>query len=116
MHEFSVVQRLLAQVESLVDSEADCVAEIEIRIGPLSGVESLLVQSAFESLRSESCACDASLTIRETPLIAVCVDCDQKNDIEDFIFRCHHCQSQDLQVIDGDKIELVSVTVNQESA
>ena len=124
MHEMSIVRSLLRQVESLLnddgvhhgDTELDdegfrTVSEIELRIGPLSGVEKVLLESAFETLSINTRFHDACLVIRESPLIAVCVECHQESVLENFIFRCHQCGSSEVQVTDGDEIELVSVTI-----
>jgi hypothetical protein len=52
MHEESLVRSLLHQVEDLArQHHATEVDDIEVEIGPLSGVESLLVQEAFERLK-----------------------------------------------------------------
>ncbi len=69
MHERSLVRSLLKQVQQLcTEHAASEVAEIEVEIGPLSGVEPLLVREAFDMLSKDSVGGAAQLMIREIPL------------------------------------------------
>ena len=66
MHEFSLVRSLLEQVGRIVTSQGGRAAvEVRVEIGPLSGVEPLLVKAAFAQL-----AGDGTLIIDEVPLTA----------------------------------------------
>ena len=66
MHEVSLVRSLLEQVDRVVTSQGGRAAvEVCVEIGPLSGVEPLLVKEAFTQL-----AGDGTLIIDEVPLTA----------------------------------------------
>ena len=68
MHEFSLVRSLLEQVDRLVIEQGGRAAvEVRVEIGPLSGVEPLLVKAAFTQLNG-----DATLIIDEVPLTTRC--------------------------------------------
>ena len=62
MHEESLIRSLLRQVDQLKQIHQGLeVEEIEVEVGPLSGVEPLLLKDAFERLKSESSSSKARL-------------------------------------------------------
>lgn len=113
MHEMSLVKSLLAQVQSIVTNNgAESANEVLIEIGPLSGVETELVQSAFaQATQAENV--EMKLLIDNVPLMVRCRECQHESRLDDFVFRCLACHSGCVQVIRGDEVRLVSVTLNE---
>lgn len=108
MHEVSLVRSLLEQVDRIVTSQGGRAAvEVRVEIGPLSGVEPLLVKEAFAQL-----AGDGTLIIDEVPLIARCHSCHVEFELESFRFVCPHCDNRETSVVRGDAFRLMSVTVD----
>ena len=113
MHEVSLVRSLLEQVDRVVTSQGGRAAvEVRVEIGPLSGVEPLLVKAAFTELAGDSSAGDATLIIDEVPLTARCQSCHAEFELEHFRFVCPHCDSRNTSVVRGDAFRLMSVTVD----
>lgn len=116
MHETSLVQSLLSQVAAVVADHADCRVEtIRVEIGPLSGVEPLLIQSAFERLQVESSCREAELVIESVPLTCRCRDCEAEFELAGFRFQCPECGSSTVQVLRGDEFRLIDVTIADDS-
>jgi len=119
MHERSLVQALIRQVEEVVreerssDTKQPRITEVCVAIGPLSGVEPVLVQNAFQQLKTGSRLAEACLKMDETPLQASCRDCGALCTIESFQFVCSVCRSRSLQVVSGDEFKLLAVTVDE---
>jgi hydrogenase nickel incorporation protein HypA/HybF len=114
MHEQSLVRSLLNQARQIaVEHGSDTVTEIEVEIGPLSGVEPSLVESAFALLQPGSCAEGGKLTIHQVPLRIRCESCELESDLQGFRFRCPACESGSVRVLRGDAFRLLSVTVEQ---
>jgi hydrogenase nickel incorporation protein HypA/HybF len=116
MHEISLVRSLIRQVEALVSEQGGTATEIEVSIGPLSGVEPLLVQSAFAQLAPKSRIAGASLRIEETELCAICRDCGNTFSVESFRFLCPACDSRAVEVTSGDGFRLERISVTDDSA
>lgn len=115
MHEGSLVQSLLDQVARLLaEHRGSAVEEIRVEIGPLSGVEPLLVRSAFDRLAPGTAADGARLTLEEVPLTARCKECRQEIEIRDFRFHCPLCGATHVEVIRGDAFRLLDVTITQD--
>lgn len=108
MHEVSLVRSLLEQVDRIVTSQGGRAAvEVRVEIGPLSGVEPLLVKEAFVQL-----AGNGTLIIDEVPLTARCDSCHTEFEVESFRFVCPRCDSRETCVVRGDAFRLMSVTVD----
>lgn len=118
MHEASLVKALLRQVSQVAaDHGVSCVDEIRVQIGPLAGVEPLLLQSAFERIAPQTVAAAARLLIQEVPLEGCCQACSREFEVLGFRFVCPGCQSGSVLVIRGDALVLESVafSVNEPS-
>ncbi|MGB7344715.1 MAG: hydrogenase maturation nickel metallochaperone HypA [Pirellulaceae bacterium] len=113
----SLVKSLLSQVDAiLADNGADAADEIAVEIGPLSGVETELVQSAFEQLTNHPNRPSPRLIINQVPLVVTCRECHQESELGEFVFRCGLCNSGRVQVIRGDEFRLLTVTFNESTA
>jgi hydrogenase nickel incorporation protein HypA/HybF len=114
MHEVSLVRQLLNQVAAVAAEHGGAqVEEFLIEIGPLSGVEPLLVRSAYEQLTAGSADPPAKLLIDEVPLEGVCDCCNRPFVVDRFRFICPQCGSSQVRVVRGDECRLVSVTIHE---
>ena len=113
MHERSLVQALIRQVAQVVAANGGGrVVEVRVQVGPLSGVEPLLLRSAFELCSPTTCAACSKLVLDDVPLTAVCEECDHTFELIDYRFRCPRCEAQSVRVTQGDNFQLVSVTMS----
>ena len=81
MHEFSVCQGLLIQVEQVVAQHgARGATAIRLQIGPLSGVEPHLLEQAFPLASAGSCAEGAELSWESLPLRVHCRSCGAESE------------------------------------
>lgn len=105
MHEYSIVQALLTQVEGRARTHgASRVARLHLRIGELSGVEIDLLESAFETFRERTVCAGAELTIRPVPATWSCPECGRCFE-RGQILRCAACE-RPAQLTAGDEIFL----------
>ncbi len=117
MHEYSLVQALLRQVEGLMrEQQAQRVATIKVSVGDFSGVEPELFQLAFETLVDDTPARGADLKLERVALESKCRDCGREFEIDRFRFQCPHCASGDLMILRGEELVLESVTLEQDEA
>ena len=111
MHEQSLIKSLLTKVDAIRrQHDAEHVTEVRVEVGPLSGVEPLLLTNAFEQFAPASTAIGATLVIDEVSLLARCDLCSCEFELSDFIFRCPTCNGN-VKVLRGDEVQLVSVSL-----
>ena len=113
MHELSVCQSLLAQVDAIaLQQQASRVTCITLQIGPLSGVEPALLQQAFTLARAGGVASQAALVIESLPIRVQCERCGQQSEATPNRLLCGHCGDYHTRLISGDEMLLASVELD----
>jgi len=110
MHELSVCLSILDQVRSIAaERNADRVQRIELRIGPLSGVEADLLRSAWPLASAGTIAVDADLLIDEADIVVRCGTCKAETPAIANRLVCGECGDFRTTVISGDEMILQRV-------
>ncbi len=110
MHETSLARSLLRQVAEISDAHAHAqVSEVRVEMGPLAGVEPVLLTAAFERLAADWGLERASLRIDHTPLEAHCTFCEATFAVAGFRFVCPRCAGTQCRVVRGEGLILESV-------
>ncbi|MCA9102592.1 MAG: hydrogenase maturation nickel metallochaperone HypA [Planctomycetales bacterium] len=110
MHETSLVQALIRQVERLMaDHDAVRVTEVSVSVGEFSGVDAELMQFAFLREIEGTALRDARLTLAAVPLEARCVACGHLFAVGGFRFECPRCESRHIEVVRGEEMVLETV-------
>ena len=110
MHELSVCQALLEQVQEVASSHgARAVSRIVLQIGPLAGVEPQLLRQAFPIARAGTVAETADLHIEALPIRVRCSQCGAETDAAVNRLVCGRCGDWHTQLLSGDELLLASV-------
>lgn len=105
MHEYSIIQALVARVEQEVHAYPGAqVRRLWVRIGELSGVEIDLLATAYETFRAKTVVADAELEIRRVPASWACSSCAQPLE-RGALLRCPRC-GKPAKLKEGDEINL----------
>ena len=117
MHELSVCQSILSQLESIAaEHQATSIAIVSLQIGPLSGVEAPLLENAWTIARSGTVADQATLEIEQMPIIIRCSSCGKESEARANKMICGHCGEWRTQLISGDEMLLRSIELDKESS
>jgi hydrogenase nickel incorporation protein HypA/HybF len=112
MHELSVCQALIGQVEKLArEQDATRVVSIVIAVGPLSGVEPDLVQHAYPLAAAGTLAEHATLTIETVPVRVRCRACGAETAAEVNRIVCGACGDWQVEVTAGEELLLKRVEI-----
>jgi hydrogenase nickel incorporation protein HypA/HybF len=115
MHELSLCQALLGQVEAVAQQHrSEGVTRIVLQIGPLAGVEPRLLQEAFPVACAGSVAANAELTIEPLPIRVRCTRCGAESEASANRLLCGACGDWRTQLISGDEMVLASVEMIRE--
>lgn len=110
MHEMSLARTLWNQVHKVWSERSECeIAQVDVESGPLSGVEPLLLLTAFDQLTMAETGNAIPLVIHEVPLTANCYDCGCDVPLENFRFTCPRCGGRRLTETQGDCLKLLSI-------
>jgi len=117
MHELSVCQALVGQLEALAQQQrAIRVLNVLVGIGPLSGIEPALLRQAFPLAAAGTLAQEAELTIEDRPVRVHCLQCGQDSDASVNRLLCGHCGDWRTELLSGDELMLVQVEFMRERA
>lgn len=112
MHELSVCQGLIRQVEKIAaQNQALSVDRILLKVGPLSGVEPELLKHAFTIAREGTVAAEASLEIEEGAVKVKCRQCGGSGEVTVNRLLCPDCGDWQVDVTEGEEMLLLSLDI-----
>jgi len=115
MHELSMAQALIEQVEKIQAREnAGAVVSITVNIGALSGVDREAFEFAFPLAAADTPLAGAALVIVETPAEATCGECGAKSNPGLSGMRCGACGSHQIRITAGRDFLIQSIEVKGE--
>jgi hydrogenase nickel incorporation protein HypA/HybF len=108
VHEWSIVQTLLSEVERHTRARgARAVLRLHLRVGALSGVEISLLETAWETFRDRTCCEGAALEVERVPARWCCPRCRIEL-ATGGLLRCGACGGA-AQLESGDEIVLARI-------
>ena len=114
MHELAICQALIDAVTAIAnDEEANLVSEIYVSIGPLSGIESALLENAFPIAAAGTVASTATLHLHEEPMKVLCENCGAETEVAANRLVCGSCENWRTKVISGDALLLQRVCLDR---
>ena len=115
MHELAIVEALIDQVQQEL-ARADHqgrVLRVELSIGRLSGVCCDSIRFAFSLLSPGTCVENAEIEIEEPKAVCHCRTCHVRQEIDDLVFQCPQCGSDDIVIESGRELMLQSIDVEE---
>ncbi len=110
MHEYSVVQALLQQIDDIAkENDATRITKIVTKIGVMSGIETHLLEVAFNTFKEKTICDSAEFIINVQALTIRCRACQAVSELEKIHYCCQECASTDVEVIDGEEMFLMSL-------
>ena len=110
LHEYSVVQSLLEQIEDLAkENKTTKIVKIITKIGVMSGIEPHLLEIAFNTFKEKTICDKAEFIMNIQPLVIECNECAQVSELEKIYYCCQTCKSTNVKVIDGEDMFLMSL-------
>ncbi len=115
MHELSIVEALIEQVEREVADAGQTgrISRLELVIGKLSGVSCDAVRFAFELLSADTPLEGAEVHIAEPPAVCVCRDCNERTEIDQLVIECPECESRNIAIEGGRELLLQSIEIEE---
>jgi len=114
MHELSVCQALIGHVQDVArEHQATAVKTVNVRIGPLSGVEPDLLVQAFPLAAAGTVAEAAQLVIESLPIRVRCDTCGAETAAAANRLLCGACGDWHTRLVSGDEMLLASVELTK---
>ena len=117
MHEMSVCLALINEVERIAaERNAGSVSRIEVGIGPLSGVEAVLLDRAFPLAAAGTSAEHAELVIETTDIVVHCSQCGEESAARANRLLCDACGDYRTRILSGEEMILQRVELDASPA
>ncbi len=116
MHEASIAQSLLDQVEAVMAGPAfegvtGRLVRVHVRVGRMTAVVPDVLRFMWAAMVDATPLEGVVLEIEEVPIRARCRGCDTVREYVDIGFVCSTCGSSDVEVTSGRELHLVSLEV-----
>ncbi len=116
MHERALAVSILRQVSAARDERRlNRIRAVTIQLGAFSGVEPVLLKSAFEEQSQPLLGAFAELQIETAELVAECESCAVCFEVVQFRFHCPHCGNEQVRITRGEELMLLSITADTSS-
>ncbi|MBL8146223.1 MAG: hydrogenase maturation nickel metallochaperone HypA [Anaerolineae bacterium] len=117
MHELSLAESLIEQVERAVEAAGGGhVTALQLSIGALAGVDAAALRFGFDVAAQGTRLDGATLDITLLPVIIHCPSCDAGVELPDIQhFRCPRCGTPSLDVRQGRELTIETVEVLDET-
>ena len=110
MHELSVCQGLMRQVERIAkENGASSVDRVVLKVGPLAGVEPALLRQAFTIAREGTVAAAAELELQGGAVRVRCRQCKGAGEAVANRLVCPDCGDWRVDVVEGEELMLMSL-------
>ena len=109
MHELAICQALVSQVEGIASPRSAWVRRVCIGIGPLSGIEPQLLQSAYPLACAGTRAEGSHLAIERTDVRVRCRGCGANTIAAPNRLLCGSCGDWHTDLLAGDELLLLRV-------
>lgn len=115
MHEVSLVRNIFRTLEDeFSPEELARLNEIELKIGELSNVQPLLMQSAFDAVvEAENRFTGVKLTIHFMPIKIQCEICGDITTVKNYVFKCSNGHPT-RNIIQGEELLIEKVHFEDE--
>ena len=115
MHELSIAQALLEQVEATATKEqAIRVVKVVIAVGALSGVEPEALRAIFPLVAEGTAAAGAELCIEKVAACVTCRACGLAAQTDATFIGCATCGSRDVELSAGRELNIKSIELEVE--
>jgi hydrogenase nickel incorporation protein HypA/HybF len=112
MHELSICQALISQVEDIIRQRPGRIERVRLGIGPLSGVEPRLLEDAYPLACAGTCAEGSQLVIEPRSIRVRCRGCGAASDAAPNCLLCAACGDWQTDLVSGDELLLLQIELD----
>ena len=110
MHELKIAEELVQIIIQVAESEKlKKVTKVNIQFGKMIMIVPDIFQFVFESAVKGTIAKKAKLSLEILPVKIACNKCKEETVIDDLLFVCPYCGSNNLEIVQGRETIIESI-------
>lgn len=110
MHEFSIIENILAIIEEIAENEKlTSISKVTLLIGKMRQIVPDTMSFAFEAAAKDTIAGSATLEMEFVPIKIHCNDCSNEFIVNNHTYVCERCGSTDLSVLEGQELIIKNI-------
>jgi hydrogenase nickel incorporation protein HypA/HybF len=115
MHELSIIQSLIPQIEEYITgNKCKKVNKIYLEVGVMSGVIADALEFAYDICSKGTKIEGAELLIKTVPVTASCKQCHSEFEVQNYCFSCPQCTGTELDMISGNELRIKHIEVEED--
>ncbi len=115
MHELAIAENIVTAVlAEMARRRISRIRAIGLRIGDLTDVVPEALEFGFEAITKDTDLEKTELKIEHIPLKGRCNSCRQEFPLERYLFICPECGSHDVDVIEGQELDIAFLEVDDD--
>jgi hydrogenase nickel incorporation protein HypA/HybF len=112
MHELAIAESIVNTVLKEAEKQAfPKVISVAVRIGALTDIVPDSLQFGFDTIIIDTPIAGATLKIESIPVKGKCRACQKDFEVEEYIFVCPNCFSGDIEVMQGQELEIAYIEI-----
>ncbi len=113
MHETGIAMSILeTAVKTAKDNGANKINNVAVRVGKMSAIDEASLRFAFDALKEDTMAKEASFEYIAVPLVGKCEDCGYESEMDNYFVLCPKCNSGRVTILSGDELEIAYIDVD----
>jgi hydrogenase nickel incorporation protein HypA/HybF len=88
------------------------ITKVIVKIGVMSGVETDLLQTAFDTFKEDTICEGRKFVINIQKVVIKCRKCNTKSELKELEYCCPQCKSIEVDVIEGEDMYLMSLEMD----
>jgi hydrogenase nickel incorporation protein HypA/HybF len=114
MHELALAESIVNIVKSEMKKYPGSKAlKVAIKLGALHEIVPDALQFGFDTMTIDTSLAGARLEIEKVPILGKCRSCGREFEIEEYIFICPQCYAGDIEMTQGDILEISHIEIEQ---
>lgn len=110
MHEMSLIQSLVSQLEIIVEqNKLTRITKVVLQLGDFRQCVPEILEFAFATLTEGAKAEGAKLVIEHLPIKMECLSCGQIFVVTRHVYFCPHCKETQLKLLSGKEFILEKI-------
>ncbi|MCX8037582.1 MAG: hydrogenase maturation nickel metallochaperone HypA [Candidatus Sumerlaeia bacterium] len=113
MHEYTIAEALVGQIERIAREHPGCmVRSAVVAIGGLRRIVPDILRFGFEGAAAGTAAAGTDLVVEHVPIRIHCHRCNAESELDEPIYLCPACGHGDVAALSGDELILKSVDID----